>query len=196
MRRATGGVLAVALIGATAGGLIGSHSTSARPSHLSSAGSAAKYGGLPGWLPKPKVRVNRILTASKAHPALAIQGNTVSVQLPHGRVLATAVGPETPEQGRFPVPATSPCTFTVTFTAASGTVPIDSRAFTLVDELGRVRHPHVSATGGSPPPRQVQPGRTVSLRVYDVLPTGNGSLSWSPERAHSLVAWDFDVEID
>ena len=85
---------------------------------------------------------------SAAHPALAIQGDTVSVDLSGGRVLTTAVGPETPEQGRFPVPASSPCTFIVTFAHASGAIPLNAKAFTFVDELGHIRHPRVTVVGG------------------------------------------------
>jgi hypothetical protein len=188
--------LAIALVAASAGGLLSSHGGSAGARRSSAAAASVKYGGLPSWLPKPKLPVNRVLTASEAHPALSIQGDSVSVQLPRGRVLATAVGPETPEQGRFPVPRTSPCTFIVTLASASGAVPLSSRAFTLVDEFGRVRHPRVTAMNGHPLPRQVQSGQTVSLRVYDVLPTGDGGLDWAPLGARPIVAWDFDVEID
>jgi hypothetical protein len=163
----------------------------------SSSSSTARYGGLPSWLPKPETPVNRVVTATAAHPALAIQGDTVSVDLAHGRrVLATAVGPETPEQGRFPVPATSPCTFVVTFAHASGAIGIGARAFAFIDERGHVRHSRVTAMGGGAPPRLLSPGRPVSLRVYDVLPTGDGGLTWTPEGGRPIVSWDFDVEID
>lgn len=192
MRRAA----AVALLAVLVGGLASSHGGSAGARRSSPGAPAARYGGLPSWLPKPKVPVNRILTASEAHPALSIQGDSVSVELPRGRVRATAVGPETPHQGRFPVPATSPCTFIVTFTAAAGAVPLSPRAFTLVDEFGRVRRPRVSAIDGGPPPRKAQPGRSVSLRVHDVLPTGDGGLRWAPDGTRPIVAWDFVVEID
>ncbi|MGO9248723.1 MAG: hypothetical protein ACLQQB_08665 [Solirubrobacteraceae bacterium] len=141
--------------------------------------------------------MNRVVQASRAHPALAIQGDSVSVDLAHGRrVLATAVGPETPEQGRFPVPATSPCTFIVTFAHISGAIPIGAAAFTLIDERGHVRHPRVTAMNGGQPPRILRPGRPVSLRVYDVLPTGDGGLTWAPGGGRPIVSWDFDVEID
>ena len=41
------------------------------------------------------------------------------------------------------MPKTSPCSFTVTFTAASGAVPLSAQAFTILDELGRLHHPRV-----------------------------------------------------
>jgi hypothetical protein len=204
--RLTGAVLALVLIVASVGVLLtGRSASAARHNGATSAhgkvaatysGSTAKYGGLPSWLPNAKIPVERILQASRAHPALAIQGNTVSVHLAVGRVLATAVGPTVPEDGRFPVPATSPCTFIVTFAAASGVIPLSAKAFTLIDELGHVRHPRVTAIGGGALPRQVLPGRPMSLKVYDVLPTGDGGLIWAPGGTRPIVSWDFDVEID
>jgi len=202
-------ILTVALLGALAGVLLTRHSSSAAghsPSgagHGASAaggsaagGSAARYGGIPSWLPKPRVPVGRIADASRAHPALAIQGEAVSVELGGARVLATAVGPSVPEEGRIPVPATSPCTFIVTFAHASGVIPLSATAFTLIDEHGHVRHPSVTDMSGGPPPRLLLPGRTVSLTVHDVLPTGDGGLTWAPEGGQPIVSWDFTVEID
>jgi hypothetical protein len=162
----------------------------------SGATAATSYGQLPGWLPKAKVPVGRVLQASSGHPRLAIQGDSVSVRLSHGRVLATTVGPEVPEDGQFPVPQTSPCTFTVTFTAAGGAVPLDARAFTILDELGHVHHPRVTTAHGGIPPARVRPGQTVTLKVSDVLPTGGGRLRWAPGGSRPIASWDFDVEID
>jgi len=166
------------------------------PQGRRSTARSAAYGGLPRWLPRATVPARRILRASSARPVLAIQGDTVSIDLRTGRALATAVGPTVPHEGVFPVPSSSPCTFIVTFTAASRTIPLSRSAFTIVDELGRLHHPRMSAIGGGAPPRLLLPGRTVSLRVHDVLPTGNGSLRWAPAGARPIVAWDFNVEID
>jgi hypothetical protein len=157
---------------------------------------AARYGGLPSWLPKAKVPVNRVLDASPRHAVLTIQGTTVSVSLTHGRMLATAVGPSVPEDGRFPVPPTSPCTFVVTFAHVSGALPLSPRAFTLLDEYGHIRHPRVTSMDGGPPPTRIVPGRPLSLKIYDVLPTGDGGLTWAPYGGRPLVSWDFNVEID
>ena len=186
-------LLAVSLSGALS---TGGGSARASAAGGSAARSSARYGGLPSWLPKPKVHMNRVLTASAAHPVLSIQGDAVAVDLPHGRVLATAVGPEVPEEGRFPVPATTPCTFIVTFSSASGAVPLDPAAFTFLDDQGHTHHPRVTAMDGGPPPRAVAPGKTVSVRLYDVLPTGDGGLAWAPTGGRTLVGWDYTVEID
>lgn len=177
----------------------GTHGQNAGTRALATRVTRAKYGGLPSWLPKSTTHTGQIARASEAHPALEIQGDTVSVELAGGHVDATAVGPEVPEEGRFPVPATSPCTFVVTFAGASRAMPIDPAAFALIDDLGHVRHPRVTAMNGGPPPREIMPGgRPVSLKLHDVLPTGDGGLSWTPPGTgpRPIVAWDFVVEID
>jgi hypothetical protein len=155
-----------------------------------------KYGGLPGWLPRSTFNASEVLQASLRKPVLAIQGNTVSVNLAGGHVLARMVGPSVPEDGRYPVPPTSPASFVLTLSHASGVVPTSAGAFALVDERGTVRHPTITAVGGGPVPRRVLPGRTLSLRMHDVIPTGDGGLLWKPEGRHAIVSWDFNVEID
>jgi hypothetical protein len=167
----------------------------ARPASSAPA-AAASYGGLPSWLPTPSVPVGRVVVASAAHPRLAIEGDTVSVHLAAGQVMATAVGPQVPEEGQFPVPATTPCTFVITFTQGSGAVPLNPAAFSILDELGHLHYPHVSRPGGGSVPADLPPGRMVTLTVKDVLPTGNGQLRWAPAGGAPIVSWDFDVEID
>ena len=157
---------------------------------------SGKYGGVPSWIPKSTLAAHRTLQASGAHQVVAIEGDTVKVAVRDAKVLANVVGPTVPHAGRVPIPTTSPCTFTVTFTAASKAIPLSRRAFTIVDELGHVHHPQVTTIDGGAPPRQLLPGSTLSLKVHDVLPTGNGSLEWAPTRTRPIVAWDFNVEVD
>ena len=83
---------------------------------------SAKYGKLPSWLPKTTAPTDHLVTATAAHPRLAVEGDTVRVDLAHGQADVTIVGPQVPEEGKFPVPATSPCTFIVTLTRVSGDV--------------------------------------------------------------------------
>jgi hypothetical protein len=158
--------------------------------------AAVKYGGIPSWLPTPSQSVGRVVQASAAHPWLAIEGDSVRVHLAAGQVLATAVGPQVPEEGQFPVPATTPCTFMVTFTAASGSVPVNPAAFTALDEQGRLHRLSVRVQGGGAVPASVPPGHTVTLLMSAVLPTGSGTLRWTPSSTQPIVSWDFDVEID
>jgi hypothetical protein len=165
--------------------------------NLATRGSSADgYGTIPSWLPKPKVETGRTVVASAAHPQLAIPGDAVRVLLPDGSVLATTVGPVVPEEGLQPVPKTSPTTFTVTFRAASGSVPLRAGSFTILDEQSHVHRPTVTLAGGGAVPLHVAPGTVVRLRIHDILPTGGGELRWAPQPGKALVRWDFDVEID
>ncbi len=151
---------------------------------------------------------------------LSIQGEAVSVDLSGGpglagvqgreggaghtgaagpagaRVLATAVGPEVPEEGHFPVPAVSPCAFVATFVAASRAIPLSASQFALIDEQGHVHRPKMTALGGGPPPSEIAPGRPVSVKLHDILPTGDGALAWTPQGTRPVVTWDYTVEID
>jgi hypothetical protein len=191
-RRRRGWLAAVGLltvIAAAGGGLYLARSVAGTP-------AAAKYGGLPSWLPTPAIPVGRIVQASPAHPWLAIEGDTVRVQLAHGQALATAVGPAVPEEGAFPVPASISCTFTVTFASVSGAIPLSPAAFTILDELGHLHHPQVTAHEGGPVPADATTGKTLTLTITAVLPTGSGQLRWAPQGGRPVVSWDFDVEID
>ena len=167
-----------------------------QPSPFAPSRSSVRYGGLPSWLPRARVKVGRLVHASAAHPWLAIEGDTVSVGLRGGSVTATAVGCAVPREGQFPQPRTTPCTFTVTLAATAGVVPLSASAFTIVDEFGQLHHPRVSVRGAGPLPRRLRAGRNVALILTDVLPTGNGRLSWAPAGARPIVSWDFAVEID
>ncbi len=116
----------------------------------------------------------------------------MSVRLAGGRVRALVVGPSVPEEGQFPVPETTSCTFTVTLDRAGGVVPLRASAFTIVDEVGKIHHPRVPPCAAGA--RRAGPA-TVTFLVQAVLPTGNGRLRWAPEGT-PIVSWDFDVEID
>ena len=140
--------------------------------------------------------VGAVVQATPAHPRLAIQGDTVSVALHPGRALATAVGPAVPPPRLLAAPATTPCTFTITLTATSGSVPLNSAALTVVDEQGVTHHPWVSAANGRAVPSRVIPGRPVVLTLKTVLPVGGGRIAWAPTGSTPVVSWDFDVEVD
>jgi hypothetical protein len=192
---------AVALVGVLlAVALSGGSSASGTPHRAVAIGtpdaSKEKYGGLPSWLPKAKVPVGRVLRASTAHPALSIQGEGISVDLGKATVLATAAGPSVPEEGKTPVPETSPCTFIVSFAHATGPIALQPGSFKFIDERGNIRSGHVTAMNGGPAPTVVSPGQTVALTIKAVLPTGDGALTWAPQGRRPIASWDFNVEID
>jgi hypothetical protein len=163
-----------------------------------------EYGSIPSWLPKPKVAVNRIVQASAAHPQLsAIEGDTVSIHLTRGSVLATVVGPAVPasvaEKAQDDDDGdsdTAPCTFTVTFRSASGVVPLDANTFTILDERGQIHRLRVTAADGGPPAARVTPGRPITLTMEATLPEGEGALRWAPDGPKVIAGWVFGLELD
>ncbi len=188
---------AAASIGLLVAGLALAGGGGTSPRAKSAQHSAAAYGGIPAWLPKPTTQVHRVLHASAAHPALSIEGEGIQVTLAGGAtVLATAVGPEVPEEGRFPVPQVTPVTFLVTFAHATRRVPIDRSAFALIDGRGTLHRPSLTGLHGGAAPAQVAPGHPVTVELHDILPTGDGGLIWAPRGTRPLATWDFAVEID
>ncbi len=154
------------------------------------------YGKIPSWLPSAAPPRQRTLHSSFSHPVLTLQGESLSILLPAARLLVTAAGPAVPEIGHTPVPATSPVTFTVTLMHASTLISLRRSAWVLVDENHQIHHPRVTALDGGPPPTQLRPGQTVSIKLHSVLPTGDGGLEWRPDGTHVIAGWDFNVEID
>ena len=148
------------------------------------------------WLPRASVPRDRVLTATLSRARLAIEGDTVAVRLHSARAMVTAVGPAVPKEGQSPVPATSPCTFTVTLAAVHGSVPLSSRDFSFLSEHGERTGARVTLRGGGRLPRRVVAGRPLTLSVRAVLPVGNGRLRWTPSGTRPTVTWDFDVELD
>jgi hypothetical protein len=118
-------------------------------------------------------------------------------------VLATVVGPSVPagvaEKAQDDDDGgsdTAPCTFTVTFRSASGVVPLDSGAFTILDERGQIHRLLVRSAGGGAPPARVTPGRPVTLMMAATLPEGEGALRWAPDGPRVIAGWVFGLELD
>jgi hypothetical protein len=158
--------------------------------------ASARYGGLPSWLPRAKVKVDRVLSGSPGRPAISVQGEAVRVLVGGASVMATGVGPEVPEEGRFPVPEVTPATFLITFSSASAAIPLSQGQFGMVDERGALHHPHVTARGSGPMPTEIVPGRPVTVELHAILPTGNGALTWAPRGTRPSASWDYTVEVD
>jgi len=159
--------------------------------------SGNAYGYVPAWLGKTTVPVGRVVTATPSHPRLAIQGDTLEVQLGRVSVLATVSGPTVPEEGRFPIPKTSPSTFTVTFVSASAPIALTPKQFATIDEEGRLHTLRITTLNGGPVPSRILAGESLTLKLYAVLPVGEGRVLWAPiSGKRPVVQWDFDVEID
>ena len=159
--------------------------------------AGASYGSIPAYLrDKQAPPANQILSATAAHPAIAIQGISVKLHLAHGSALATAVGPDVPDRIQGTADLHTPATWDLTFADVHGTVPISPRLFTITDEQGMLLAPHVSVLGAGRLPTFVPAGRALTLRLTTVVSVGDGKLRYAPAGGPWLAEWDFDVETD
>ena len=163
------------------------------------------YGGLPSYLPKTSDDTDTMLTGTAARPALTSEGDSVKVKLPGGgSVVMSVTGPVVPGEG-LPYQADyTTCTWTLTLSDATRTVPIRLSELTTLDQLGTVYRlapvPHEPA-----PPASVAPGQKVTFELRAGMKVGEGLLRWAPaasasaadEKAAKIRAeWDFEVEND
>jgi hypothetical protein len=152
--------------------------------------------------PTGRVRPTRLsprlgaLRASKAHPALTIEGDTVPADIAHASALVRVVGPRVPRARDAATGSTVPCTFTVTVTARMSVVAITSTQFTAVDDLGAVHHLRVVGATSRRNSWTVAAGRTQTLTMTADLPPGAGSVVWTPRGTSPMVTWDFDAELN
>ncbi len=159
--------------------------------------ASARYGSIPAYLrDKQAAPANQVLSATAAHPAVAIQGISVVLHLAHGSALATAVGPDVPDRIQGSAALHTPATWDLTFANVHGTIPISPKLFTITDEQGMLLLPRVSVVGGGPLPTTVPAGRPFTLRLETVVSVGDGKLRYAPAAGPWLAKWDFDVETD
>lgn len=159
--------------------------------------SGVKYGSIPTNLRNKQARpANQVLSASAAHPAMAIQGSGVVLHLDQGSALATVVGPDIPDRIQGSADLHTPATWDLTFADVRGAVPISPKLFTITDEQGMLLLPRVRVVGGGPLPRTVPAGRPFTLQLSTVVSIGDGKLRYAPSGGAWLAEWDFDVETD
>jgi hypothetical protein len=143
-------------------------------------------------------------TASAAHPDLQQQaGYAVAVTLPHGSTDLFMAGPLLPRslannvsEHKVSLFAAVPGRFEVTFSATRGSVPLTSRAFTLITYRGVILHPKVTLEDGGPLPARVPDGRTLKLKFTEKVPEGDGLIRWAPIHARILVGTFWTTEFD
>jgi hypothetical protein len=175
----------------------------------SAAASAARnantsYGKLPSWLPKYRASTTKLEVATVAKPILSEeQGFTVHAELPSGAADITAVGPEIPayvsnyvQKGVWQSSHRAPGTFIVSVDNVSGTVPLSTRAFSILTNSGQIVHPVVSVKGGGRLPPVLHAGQRINLKVTGGVYEGVGSIRWAPLGRSVLVGWLYQLELD
>ncbi|WP_375503833.1 hypothetical protein [uncultured Jatrophihabitans sp.] len=163
----------------------------------SARGSAAAdtYGALPSFLPTTTDVPDSVLTGSAGRPALTTEGDSVDVRLAGGTVRAMVSGPVVPGEGLPEQTESTTCTWTVSLSRATATLPIRVTDFTTLDHLGGVYATRL-APGSATPPAQLRPGKTVTFSLRTVMPTGEGLLRWTAGGRRIVASWDFEVEND
>ena len=157
--------------------------------------------GTPSFIPRNTTAVNRIVTATPSHPQLAIEGDSVLLDLPSGHGLATMNGPLYNNKYVGTNDPTIPAAFVLTFTKTHGTLPLAPDDFTILDQLGNKIVPKIRVQGGGALPKQLNAGQRLTLIMTTIISTGDGSIVYNPtgiaKPGHRpLVGWDFVVEDD
>jgi hypothetical protein len=151
----------------------------------------------PAFLPKKALdaSTDRVLTGTAARPALTVEGDGVEVKTPHWSVLAQVQGPAVPGEGLPYQRGYTTCTWTITMSHATGTVPLSLADFNSIDHLGQIYHLHL-VQGQPGPPAVVRPGQTVVFEVRSYEAVGEGLMRWAPLGQRIVAEWDYEVEND
>jgi hypothetical protein len=157
--------------------------------------------GMPSFIPRNTIAVNRIVTATRSHPQLAIAGDSVVLDLGSGHTLATMNGPLYNNKYVGSNDPTVPAQFLLTFTRTQGTIPLAPSDFTILDQLGNNIVPRIRVEGGGVLPKQLASGRRLTLIMSTIIAAGDGSIVYNPTGIvrpghRPLVGWDFIVEDD
>jgi hypothetical protein len=156
------------------------------------ANSNDTYGTLPSWLPKATVRTGRVAASSASQPWVALEGDVVVVHIGRAHASTSIVGPRVPHEGQFPLPKTTPASFTMSLTDASGPMIVNTRRLVIFDERG-LRHWPVVA---GPTVRVVRPGHPITMQLHAVIPSGPGEIVWMTATGSPIVSYEFVTEID
>ncbi len=153
--------------------------------------------GYPSFLPRRTLHFDSeaVLVGTVSRPALTNQGDPVKVVTPHWSVVAVVSGPEVPGEGLPYQAPTTTCTWTVTLSQATGTVPVSAADFDSIDDAAQAFEPAL-VPGQADPPATVGPGQTVTFELRVAEPVGEGLMRWAPDGRQVVAKWDFVVEND
>lgn len=152
----------------------------------------------PSFLPKASFAnssTDRVLVSTWTRPALSVDGVAVEAETPRWSVRIDVSGPVVPGEGLPYQGRATTCTWTVTLSAATATVPISLADFDSIDRLGHVYGmDHV--VGQPPVPTSISRGQVVTfeMRAYELV--GEGVMRWAPVDRKVVAQWDYEVEND
>ena len=161
-----------------------------------------KPGRIPKFIPRSTLKIGRVVTATVAHPQLAIQGDSLRVKLAHASVVTTVTGPYVPIKYSGTNDPIVPGSFVLTFSHAHGHIPLDASDFHITDALGTGLFPSVDVRGGGEIPTTIPTNHKLTLVFHDTLPIGQGYFEYNPlgtlipKGKRPMASWDLDVESD
>jgi hypothetical protein len=172
-------------------------SSAGSPHAATSSARSGPLGAYPSFLPRDTLNYHSdaVLVGTVQRPALTNQGDGVEVKTAHWSVLITVAGPQVPGEGLPYQAPTTTCTWVVTMSRATGTVPVTLGDFSTIDALSNVYLPEF-VPGQPLPPRVLRPGTRMSFELRAVMPTGEGLMRWAPDGRNIVAKWDFIVEND
>jgi hypothetical protein len=149
------------------------------------------------WLPKQQLDhpVDQTVVGTVAHPALTVEGEDVEVRTPGFSALAVVNGPVVPGEGLPFQQRFTTCTWTISLTHVTGTVPISVADFDSIDHTQTVYKP--TLVPGQPAlPTTLHAGEKLSFKIRSAMPVGEGLLRWAPDGQNIVAKWDYQVEND
>jgi hypothetical protein len=162
---------------------------------LAASACSAPTRKVPGATTGDRLPTDQVLTGTFTRPALTVEGLPVKAVGPGWTADITVSGPTVPGEGLpYQAPSTT-CTWTVTISHATASIPLSLTDFNSIDHLGHI-YAMAAVPSGPTVPTRVGPGQTVTfqIRAYELV--GEGVMRWAPDRQHIVGEWDFEVEND
>ena len=132
-------------------------------------------------------------SADESHPQLVAIGSAVSVTLPGGTGVITALGPT--EDLPTPAPAKPPSqvsgTITLRVAPASGTLTVRAADLSSRDDHGN----NITLTAVGPNQVIATAGTNAPLTVRGTFQSGAAQITLRQD-GHAIAVWDFNIELD
>lgn len=159
-----------------------------------SGGSSSEVVNKLGAVPIPSAPSGQATpTADESHPQLVAIGSAVSVTLPTGTGVVTALGPteDLPTPAPAKPPTEVPGTITLKVTANTGTLKLRVADLSSRDDHGD----DIKLSAVGPDQATVNAGGTATLVVRGTFQEGAAQIAMQQD-GHLVAMWDFNIELD
>ena len=182
-------IVAAATFGLTA---CSQHENEGAQPNSSSAAEQLSSRTMPSFLPSHTPQ--GVPTGSAKEPAMSYQGMPLVAQLDPGvSAKVVVLGPEPPSGDTKAGEESADLTWQITFSEVTKDIPLSPAQFNIQDGTGAF---HTMSPKGDPLPRTIKAGRTTSVKMHAVVPSGDGMVRWAPDGKHVVALWDYIAELD